>query len=322
MTEVRELLFRQDGVISRRQAMAAGLTANDIRRTVRQRVWASIHPGVYVDHTGPTTWRQRAWAAVLSAWPAALCHESALRAAPGTGRTDRRDDGPLHVAVDRKRSFEPPDGVVPHHLANLHPRVLWTAGSPRLRVEEALLDVAADTRDDFRVVAVLADAVQARLTTAPRIRAALEHRQRIARRQFLDGVLTDIAAGSCSVLEHGYLTRVERPHGLPRPGRQLSESVRGPIFRDVTYKRFGLIVELDGRLFHDNARARDRDLDRDLDAAVQGRDTVRLGWGQVFDRGCETAGKIGRLLQFRGWPGSVARCPRCSQSAPRTGVTR
>ena len=112
-------------------------------------------------------------------------------------------------------------------------------------MEEALLDVAADTRDDFRVVAVLADAVQARLTTAARIQAALERRQRIARRQFLDGVLTDIAAGSCSVLEHGYLTRVERPHGLPRPGRQLSESARGPICRDVTYRRFGLIVELD-----------------------------------------------------------------------------
>lgn len=116
--EVRELLVRQDGVISRRQALAAGLTANDIRRTIRQRVWAPVHPGVYVDHTGPITWRQRAWAAVLHAWPAALCHESALRAAEGQGRTERRDDGPLHVAVDRKRSFAPPDGVLPHHLAN------------------------------------------------------------------------------------------------------------------------------------------------------------------------------------------------------------
>lgn len=122
-------------------------------------------------------------------------------------------------------------------------------------MEEALLDVAADARDDFRAIAILADAVQARRTTATRIQATLHRRQRIARRRFLDAALTDISAGTCSVLEHGYLARVERPHELPRPGRQLSESARGPIYRDVTYRRYGLIVELDGRLFHNNARA-------------------------------------------------------------------
>jgi hypothetical protein len=104
-------------------------------------------------------------------------------------------------------------------------------------------------------------------------------------------VLTDVAEGTCSVLEHGYLTRVERAHGLPRPSRQpTAASDRGPICRDVDYRRFGLYVELDGRLFHDNAAQRDRDPDRDLDAAVDGLHTVRLGWGQVFGRPCRTAG--------------------------------
>jgi hypothetical protein len=37
------------------------------------------------------------------------------------------------------------------------------------------------------------------------------------------GVLTDIAGGTCSVLEPGYLTRIERPHGLPTGRRQVSE---------------------------------------------------------------------------------------------------
>jgi hypothetical protein len=77
-------------------------------------------------------------------------------------------------------------------------------------------------------------------------------------------------------------------------------------------RRFGLLVELDGRLFHDTAAARDSDLDRTLDAAVAGRLTVRLGWGQVSDRGCLTASRIGALLRRRGWSGEPTRCPTCT----------
>ena len=36
-----------------------------------------LFPGVYVDHTGRASWIQRAWGAVLYAWPAALAGESA-----------------------------------------------------------------------------------------------------------------------------------------------------------------------------------------------------------------------------------------------------
>src|SRR5262245_46437779 len=93
-----ELLARQDGVVARRQAVECGLTVNDIRRRVRRREWAPAgHPAVYVEHTGPLTWRQRAWAAVLYAWPSALAGDSALRAADGPGRRDRDDDGSIEV---------------------------------------------------------------------------------------------------------------------------------------------------------------------------------------------------------------------------------
>jgi hypothetical protein len=179
-------------------------------------------------------------------------------------------------------------------------------------VEEALVDLAASATSDWRAVERLAGSVQARRTTATRISDALAARERVARRRFLAGVLADIADGTCSVLEHGYLVRVERAHGLPRGQRQVRDSPRGPVFRDVEYRRYGLLVELDGRLFHDNAAARDRDLDRDLDAAVAGRHTVRLGWGQVYDRGCLTAVRIGALLQARGWAGRPRTCPACA----------
>lgn len=55
MDEIPRLLSAQDGVIARRQSLAAGCPPTAIRRLLRRRDWATIHPGVYVNHTGPLT---------------------------------------------------------------------------------------------------------------------------------------------------------------------------------------------------------------------------------------------------------------------------
>lgn len=308
---LRTRLAVQDGVISRRQALELGATPHHIRRQLRQRQWARVHDGVYVDHTGPLTWQQRAWAAVLFAAPAALCAESALRAANGPGHRGHDDAGPIRVAVERARTVSAPSDVQVHRLVGLQTRVQWNRSPPRLRIEEAVLDVAAAARDDFHAVATLADAVQSRRTTASRLLVTLGERSRIARRSFLESVLLDVESGTCSALEHVYLTRVERPHGLPRARRQVRASARGPIYRDVVYQSQHTIVELDGRLDHTRVRDRDRDLDRDLDAALGEQLTVRLGWGQATERACVTSLKLARLLQRRGWRGSHRPCPEC-----------
>ncbi|WP_234802251.1 type IV toxin-antitoxin system AbiEi family antitoxin domain-containing protein [Mycolicibacterium fortuitum] len=53
--DVDELLRRQDGVISRSQALDAGLRNHEIRRLLGRNEWARVHTGVYVHHTGPLT---------------------------------------------------------------------------------------------------------------------------------------------------------------------------------------------------------------------------------------------------------------------------
>jgi hypothetical protein len=129
----------------------------------------------------------------------------------------------------------------------------------------------------------------------------------------LAGVLTDVESGTCSVLEHGYLTLVERPHGLPRGQRQTADVGRaGRIYRDVSYAEL-MHLELDGRMFHQSADARDRDFDRDLETLVDGQITTRLSYGQVFARPCWTARQVAVLLQQRGWTGSPVTCaPDCT----------
>jgi len=311
MERVDEILDLQAGVVARRQLTARGWTNHDIARMLRKRLWARVFEGVYVDHTGRLTWIQQAWAAVLFSWPAALSHESALRVGDGPGRRDEASE-PIHVAVARGRHLVAPDGVRLHRRDGLEKHVLWNLGPPRVRYELAALDVAMAADTDLEAISVLAKAVQSRRTTARRLLDSMRTRKRVPRRDWTERVLSDIAEGTFSVLEHGYLTRVERPHGLPRARRQVSNAGRvGRIYRDVSYTE-PFEVELDGRLFHDSAEGRDRDFDRDLLTQVEGRLTTRLSWGQVFDRPCWTAGQVGLLLQRHGWAGSTTACgPDC-----------
>lgn len=319
MSRYSELRYHQSGVVSRRQLLGeCGLAPHDVRRLVRRRELVELHRGVYVDHTGEPSWLQRAWGGVLALWPAALSHESALRADDGPGRSsDRR----IHVAVDRHRSPAAPVGVRMHHVGDLDAKVRWNDTPPRVRLEEVVVDLAAGAPDDHAAVAMLSDAVRARRTTAARLLDTIDARVRLARRDFLSSVLCDVRDGTCSVLEHAYLDRVERAHGLPYARRQVLATSPGRLYRDVEYHDHAVLVELDGRTFHEAPAQRDGDLDRDLDALVSGRVTLRLGWGQVVGRPCATAARVGAVLQARGWGSPVRRCgPGCT-AAPYLDAT-
>lgn len=317
MDEIRRLLSTQDGVIARRQALAAGCSPTAIRRLLRRREWATIHPGVYVDHTGPLTWRQRAWGAVLFHWPAALAGWSALRAHEGPGRRQPGDRGPIEVVVAHARRPANVDGVRVRRSRRFDEAVQLHLHPPRQRYDEAVIELADRSPDELQAIAVLADACGSRHTTAVRLQQCLAGMSRLARRDWLTAVLTDIADGTCSVLEHAYLVNVERAHGLPRGRRQVAvrDSAGRRMFRDVVYDgrkpSWRQIVELDGRFGHDSTLDRDRDLERDLDAALDLTDTVRLGYGQVLGRPCSTAAKLGLLLQRRGWRGAPLTCSAC-----------
>ena len=211
----------QAGVIARQQALEGGLTKSDIDPLVRRREWVRLLPGVYVDHTGEPTWLQRAWAGVLCYAPAGLAGSSALRATAGPGWRPHDDAGPVWVAVGSGRNVTERPGYRVRYLVDFAEQVLSRTHPPRMRFEEACLDVVATTRSPLDRIQLLAGACQSRRTTAHRLLSALDRRSRMPDREWLRGVLRDIADGTCSVLEHGYLTRVERPHGLPRGQRQV-----------------------------------------------------------------------------------------------------
>lgn len=308
---VADLLTRQDGVVTRGQLLAANVTQARIDTLMRRRDLVVVHPGVYLTHTGSPTWSQRSWAAVLYAGHSALHLESALYK-PGK---DAAPSGPIDVAVDWTRRVVPRPGVRVHRVRALEDKVQWNLSPPRVRVEVAGVEVAHRAPDDLAAISALAALVGSRRTVASRLRTEIERRGRLRRRKLLTDLLVDLERGTHSVLEHGYLVRVVRPHGLPEPtSRQLA--VGGAVsteYRDAAHADLDLTVELDGQL-HDGVEARDADADRDLDDLARGRVTPRLRYRQVFATPCRTAARLAMLFALRGWDGTPRSCgdPDCA----------
>lgn len=305
---IDEHLDGRAGVISRRQLIAAGVGPSDLQRMLRRRDLTRVHAGVFVTHTGPLGWEQRAWAALVYAGRAALYLASA---------EDDPPEVPIHLAVAHGRRLAPLAGVRFHRVRGLEGRVRWNLRPPRVRPEDNALAMADGATDELEVIRLLTAAVGSRRTSAARLREALRRRSNIRRRPLVEAVIDDIASGTCSVLEQGYLTRVEQAHGLPVATRQLRRpGVRGSEYRDAAYVPYGVVVELDGR-GHAGRTAQGRDADRDLDDLAAGRTSIRLRWVQVFGTGCRTAGRVADVLAARGWSQRPVRCgDGCTLRAP------
>jgi hypothetical protein len=118
-----------------------------------------------------------------------------------------------------------------------------------------------------------------------------------------------VAGGSHFPLEFRYDRDVERAHGLPVSAKQVKyikrDGTRG--FRDRCYEEYGLIVELDGKEFHE-AEQRGRDRARDNEAAATTGATLRYGWADVDAGACDTAGQVYRALRKRGYQGAIRPC--------------
>ncbi len=312
---VERLIGAQDGVLSRRQVLDSGGTDSDIARMLRRRELTAVHRGVYVSHSGQLTLGQRHWAAVLAFWPAALAHASALPDPPASV---------VHVAIGPGRNLRPLPRIVLHRTPDFEQRAELDRSPPVIRLEHALIDVIGGelhANDVAAAFAVQARVCASRRTTPQRILGALATRQRVSGRRTLEAMLVDLRDGACSVLERGYLHRVERAHGLPKGERQTRSTATGRLtYQDVHYRAQGVVVELDGRAFHDAPRDRDRDALRDL-AELSRSDlvTTRVTYGLVFGDACRTAVLIGDLLRRRGWTGRTRTCPTCRPALALTG---
>jgi hypothetical protein len=306
-----ELLAEQAGVISRAQALAEHMTRHAVQAKLDSGRWQRIHPGVYAAFTGPLPRAAMIWAAVLAAGSGAvLSHQTAAEL---SGLLSPAPWQRIHVTVPSGARVVAPAGVVIHYSRRVevarHPALL----PPRTRVEETVLDLAAGAATATDAIGWILSACGSRRTTPNRLRRVMAARSGIRRRKLLLAVLGEARDGVHSVLEHGYLRRVELPHGLPRGSRQWRVQANGTSrYRDVHYREFDLTVELDGRIAHPEDQ-RWRDIRRDNESAADGLVTLRYSWADVTQRPCQVAGEVARTLAARGWTGEIRRCgPGCT----------
>ncbi|MGH2687029.1 MAG: type IV toxin-antitoxin system AbiEi family antitoxin domain-containing protein, partial [Actinomycetota bacterium] len=240
----------QHGVITRAQALGAGLSRSAVDRRVAAGRWRTLRPGVYAPRSVPPSWHQRLTAAVLAGGPSACAsHRSAgaLWSLDGVGErlleislpTGRRMSG---VSVHRSRRDDDRD-------------ITHIDGIRVTAIERTILDLSGVVSPRGTALA-LDDALRRRLTSPARVAEVLERRgsrgrpgmaalrELLARRGDGDGLVE-------SRLESALL-EVLRHHDVPLPVAQ-HEIVEGStvVARvDFAYPAVRLGIEADGYRWH------------------------------------------------------------------------
>jgi hypothetical protein len=304
------LAKHQLGVVSRSQAIRAGVSPGMIKFRVRSGRWQQLHPGVYATFTGFPGRGAWLWAAVLSAGPsAALSYQTAAEL---QGLIDGPVN-PIHVTVPHHRHIVATKGVRLHRSDRVVGAVQSGARPPRTTVEETVLDLSQTAKSFDDVCGWVTRAVARELTDEARLQVAMAKRGRLRWRADLLEVIEAAMTGDHSVLEYRYHRDVERAHGLPEPERQVAfiakDGRRGR--RDRVYQEYSVVVELDGRLAHPEEN-RWKDKARDNAAAATGEQSLRYDWAAVTQRPCATAAEVIGVLRNHGWQGRPKPCsPAC-----------
>jgi hypothetical protein len=128
--------------------------------------------------------------------------------------------------VPRGRTVAPMRAVVIHYSQRVDVARHPALEPPRTRLEETVLDLAAAESTATGAISWILNACASRRTRPGRLlevmdaRPRMRKRNRMRKRKLLLVALGDARIGVQSILEHGYLYRVQRAPGLPDPERQ------------------------------------------------------------------------------------------------------
>jgi len=207
-----DLMRAQDWVISRDQALAAGLTRGAIDRKLRDAHWTALLPGVYGCGPGEPSRRQMLIGAQLYAGEGSAIDSDDACIFHGL-RAVRCDDAVVRVAVPQRSTARSRGFVVVRRTS----APLTMVRTDRLRyVDVATAAIAAARRrcDERRVVAILSDALQRRLVSYDDlVRAHIRAAPQNAR--LTDGALEHLRAGARSAPEAQFRVLAEASLVLP-----------------------------------------------------------------------------------------------------------
>ena len=318
--QLRNLAQIQHGLLTRSQCLTAGMTRDALDWRVRSGRWARPHDGVFLVRPGQRSWTTRAIAAMLCVDPGRPAAAAALcgTAAAHLWGLEQEPTGPIGLVVPNGRSVAAPAGATVRRSMRWDDLVDEMAYPWRTTVPVTVLDVATQG-SEVDALALVARAVQRGLTTTGELSQEIIARGGHRHSKLLRLAFVDVEDGAESGAELLYRTRVERAQELPRSRAQVSSDQGRRRRHDFSYETYGLIVEVDGRLGHEQWSDRVRDGQRDRQLLTTSA-TTRVFWADVAITPCSTAREIGAILRSRGWRGRPHTCRRAVCGLPRPSL--
>jgi very-short-patch-repair endonuclease len=282
---VRAWLAARYGVISRQEALAIGLTTNQIARRVQSGVWEVLCPGVYHLAGAPMTPLSRLRVAVLAGGAgSAVSHQSAAWlwgiARPAFSIDSMRG---VTITVPHGRSARI-RGV--RTVRSRHPvRAVMRKGLPCTDPVRTIVDCATEISaaelDDL-VDRALAHKVVANRRLVTVVTSAPEFRHHRGRALLLARFRARGVTGSPhpSVLE-SRMARVLRRHNIPEPKAEVWWGADRRYRLDFAFPDLRLVIEVDGWAGHFAPEKRRSDHRRDRTLRQAGWTVLRYDWWEV-----------------------------------------
>ena len=294
LARLASMAKRQHGVVTRRQALAAGMTDRSLAAVVAAGVFRRDHHGVYTAVGTPTTPLTSIRAAMAAVGPDAIASHST--ASWLAGLTDRPPTS-VHVIVTGRHS---------HTIAGVE--VHRTCKPPRTQVFQAvtctaiprtLVDLATCSSRDQLALAVdtalsrglvrVAD-LEAEIGSGPRRGTAVLRSCLLER--------GDICPPDASVLE-GQVARLFGRRDLPVPRAQVHAGPAGRFRIDYAYPDRLLAIEFNGYTWHHSPEQMARDLARQRALTLEGWLILVYSWKDVLHAGDKVAQEIATAYQQR-----------------------
>ncbi|MBS1677043.1 MAG: DUF559 domain-containing protein [Actinobacteria bacterium] len=279
--EIARICHEQHGLITLEQLEARGMTSPAVHERLLSGRLHRIHQRVYSLMPDVMTQRGRFMAAVLACGPeAVLSHGSAVYLWGFVNEWS----APIDVTAPNRRGRSP-EGVAAHRDGSLQPIDRTRLyGIPCTSPARALLDYAG-VAAEWELRKAVAEAEVLGLLDQRQIRALLRRSRRrrgVARLRLILDTLHPQTRRTRGELERLFLAMCIRA-GLPQPEVNVWLDVPGgkALQADFLWRDARLIVEADGREFHDTASAFEQDRKREQRFQSAGWRVTRCTWKQV-----------------------------------------
>ena len=274
---IAQIATRQNGIVARRQLVAAGLSHRQIDRRVESGRLHVLHRGVYAVGHRVVGAAGRWWAAVLACGDGAvLSHFSAAHA----WRLRRSEAAVVDVSVGRSGHLDR-RGIRLHRRRSLSAADITALdGLPITTPARTVLDLAAAGLRGAKLEAVVDIAVHERLDFGDLERLLASAQPGTAE---LREVVRRYAPGTVDVRSRleALLIELCDAAGVPRPA--VNVVVAGHV-RDFFWAQVPLVVEADSWRWHRSPARLSEDRARDVSLTLAGIPFLRFSYEQVVER--------------------------------------